>query len=64
MDPNGLSDPYVKVRWENWINNFSVCWVIVSGQDDPGEWLWMSEEENEDYQAVSKSSLEWDYKNV
>ena len=36
----------------------------MSGQVDPWEWLWMSEEENEDYQAVSKSSLEWDNKNV
>ena len=64
MDPNGLSDPYVKVSWDHGMGN-SKAFLIWLGQVDPGEWLWrMSEEENKNYQAVSESSLEWDIENV
>ena len=63
MDPNGLSDPYVKVMSGNWTNKR--IFGLISGQVDPGDWLWrMSEEENKDYQALPESSLEWDIENV
>ena len=62
MDPNGLSDPYVKVPIKFQIifqisaKNINVN--FCQGQIDTGQQSWNDEEENKDNKRFIESSLE------
>ena len=62
MDPNGLSDPYVKVF--SLLNYKSSMYAIFPGEIDSRNRRWCSEKENADNQGNAKSRMEWNSQNV